>query len=924
MGECLNDETVADLMEGRLDASAVADVTRHIDRCTDCRRIVADVALSLEVEGAEAAEADGSSTAPLPRGARVGRYVIVECIGAGAMGVVYAARDPDLGRRVALKVLRPDGAGGEASRGARERLLREAQAMAQLSHPNVITIYDVGTFENRVFLAMELVEGGTLGDWLRASARSWRDVVDVFRRAGYGLQAAHAAGLVHRDFKPDNVLVGADGRVQVTDFGLARSAGEALSDKSGREDAPDLPVTMTRTGALVGTPAYMAPEQLAREVADCRSDVFSFCVAFYEALHGERPFWGANLEELARAIERGNVRAAPAGARVPAWLRRVVVRGLRASPAQRYGAMRDLLDALDAGLSRTRRSVYGAALAGAVVAGAGLFVALSIVRGHARHANPAGSGPSTSSAAASLFPTAITDGPPPKSTSAEALAEYARALQKIRDGDMVRSGLEHVTELDPSLAAAHLRFALTRFSGFWELPVEARGHLAKAVEGRQALTEKDALLLRAAQAWIQNQPADATSYAHFMDQALERFPLDAEVAYFAAAAQLEKGDRAAGAALLDRAIALDPAFGLAYGVRGDELAYDGAFAQARELLERCEHSAPAARLCPEERALIDQQQGDCEDLERVAQRLVARDPSDQSGYWWLASASYAVGRPLETVRELLRQRVARLAPLLKARFELTGLWSLAILSGDFDEARARALELEQNVATDPAMVLHGHAAWMWSSASAESGRTSEAASKAQEFLRRRGAWTAEPRHDDYAMMRDPTPRLLVAAREGGLMSPGSVQEERARWLQSWGAVVPELSRPFLWLHGYAAAAETRDDAATALTEEPKYGMPAFTPFVAGDAYIGKVYLLADRPAEALPYLRRATRACIGVESPVQHTQAHLALAQALVATGVREEACAPLQVVLDRWGRAKPRSVTADKARALARSVGCP
>jgi serine/threonine-protein kinase len=409
-----------------------------------------------------------------------------------------------------------------------------------------------------------------------------------------------------------------------------------------------------------------------------------------------------------------------------------------------------------------------------------------------------------------------------------------------------------------------------------------------------------------------------------MDQALERYPLDAEVAYFAASAQFEKGDRAAGATLLDRVIALDPAFGLAYGVRADELAYDGAFAQARALLDQCESSAPAATLCPQERALIDQQQGDCADLERVAQQLIARNPSDDAGYWWLASASEALGRPLETVGELLRQRVERMAPLPKPRFELFHLWSLAVLRGDFDEARAQANALERSVASDPAMLLHGRAAWMWAAASSESGRKSDAARKAQEFLRRRAAWTADPRHDDYAIGKDPTPRLLVAARDGALLSPAATEEERERWLHSWGAFVPDLSRPFLWLHGYAAAADTADDAVRALAEEPKYGIPKFTPFAAGDAYVGNVYLLAGRPVDALPYLRRATRACIGLESPLQHMQAYLALAEALIATGARDEACAPLHVVLDRWGRARPRSITADRARALARSLGCP
>jgi WD40 repeat protein/tRNA A-37 threonylcarbamoyl transferase component Bud32 len=276
------------------------------------------------------------------------------------MGIVYMARDPVLGRKVALKLLRADSAAVRL-RGGRARLLREAQAMAQLSHPNVIVVHDVGVSADRVFLAMELVEGGTLKEWLRATGgRTWREVVRVFRAAGEGLAAAHAAGLVHRDFKPDNVLVGRDGQVRVTDFGLVRASLESLSASDG-VDAPlqHLVELVTVSGALVGTPAYMAPEQLARGKADVRSDVFAFCVSFYEGLYGERPFTAPTIAELSQAIARGVIRPAPAAARVPPWLRRIVVGGLHADPARRAQSVRALLDAIDARLGRVPRGASG-------------------------------------------------------------------------------------------------------------------------------------------------------------------------------------------------------------------------------------------------------------------------------------------------------------------------------------------------------------------------------------------------------------------------------------------------------------------------------------------------------------------------------------------------------------------------------------
>jgi tetratricopeptide (TPR) repeat protein len=317
----------------------------------------------------------------LDRGAAVGRYVVLDRIGAGGMGVVYAAYDPELDRRVAIKLLRPDRFGSEAGR---LRLLREAQALARLTHPNVVAVYDAGTLGERVFVAMELVEGETLRQWLGAGPRSWREVLDRFLPAGRGLAAAHAAGLVHRDFKPENVLLGRDGRVRVVDFGLAKALADAAEEPpAGGEEAEGsggaLVTPLTEWGVVLGTPAYMAPEQLRGTAADARSDQFSFCVALYEALYGERPFAGDGPRALAEAVTRGAVREAPAGTRVPGWLRAVVLRGLKVSPEERYPTMDDLLRDLERDPDAVRRRWLAAAaiviLAGAVFGSLGYFQA---------------------------------------------------------------------------------------------------------------------------------------------------------------------------------------------------------------------------------------------------------------------------------------------------------------------------------------------------------------------------------------------------------------------------------------------------------------------------------------------------------------------------------------------------------------------
>ncbi len=376
---CVPESILIEFAAGELAADARPALDAHLAACSVCLGALAvwrERSMDRSLEGAQLATrpsaSDGELEAPLVSGARVGRYIVLEAVGAGAMGTVYAALDPELDRRVALKVLRSRATTEEL----RARLLREAKAMARIIHPDVITVYDVGTRGKQLFVAMEFVKGGTLRGW-SAPARGWRTVLEKYIRAGRGLAFAHAAGVVHRDFKPDNVLVGDDERVRVTDFGLARAVEDdanALRSFPSAEGAP-IDATLTRTGAIVGTPAYMAPEQICGAPASPASDMFSFSVALYEALYGERPFAGANLAALYAAASEGAVRPAPATSSVPRRLRRVVLRGLRAAPEERYANMAALLDALEAAVRfrASRLVAIGAALA--LVAALGVWAA---------------------------------------------------------------------------------------------------------------------------------------------------------------------------------------------------------------------------------------------------------------------------------------------------------------------------------------------------------------------------------------------------------------------------------------------------------------------------------------------------------------------------------------------------------------------
>lgn len=306
----------------------------------------------------------------LPKVPISGRYRIERRIATGGMGVVYAGRDLELGRPVALKLIRPR---AESPR-AQDRFVREARAMAKLRHPSVVTVYDLGKVGDQYFIVMELVEGGTLTEWLKAEPRTWRQIVPLFLQAAQALAAAHAAGIVHRDFKSENVLLDSDGRVRVTDFGVVRLLG--VADEPRAEGAPAAVAGATGSVGVVGTPGYIAPEVLADEEVDARADQFTFCVALYAALYGRRPF-KVDPESSPLYETLGELQPAPPGA-TPRWLHPIIVRGLSREPSDRWPTISALTAEIDRHLgssdripSRSRRwqlvaLSLAAALAGAV------------------------------------------------------------------------------------------------------------------------------------------------------------------------------------------------------------------------------------------------------------------------------------------------------------------------------------------------------------------------------------------------------------------------------------------------------------------------------------------------------------------------------------------------------------------------------
>lgn len=292
-----------------------------------------------------------------PSAVRIGRYEVADRIGAGSMGVVYSARDPDLGRLVALKIL--SSPRSEDLR-HRQRLVSEARVLARLSHPNVVQIHEVGIHDGALFLALELVEGETLQAWQRRGDRRWPELLSAYVDAARGLAAAHGVGVVHRDIKPSNILVGIDGRVRVADFGLARDAEETPAGATAGSHA-GAHAGSTHTGPVVGTPAYMSPEQARGREVDARSDQFSLCVALFEALYGIRPFDTHELHRLTRLDPAALRRLVPRDSAAPRWLFKLLLRGLDPEPARRYPDLGALLEALHETPRRAaRRRIFGA------------------------------------------------------------------------------------------------------------------------------------------------------------------------------------------------------------------------------------------------------------------------------------------------------------------------------------------------------------------------------------------------------------------------------------------------------------------------------------------------------------------------------------------------------------------------------------
>jgi tetratricopeptide (TPR) repeat protein len=879
-------------------------------------------------------EGDGAANDGAPE--RIAHFVLEERIGEGGMGVVHRARDESLRRTVALKLLR-DTSGNEERR---QRFLREARSAAAITHPNVAVVYEVGEAEGRVFIAMELVAGESLRARLargRVDATAARDLALQIAR---GLAAAHDEGIVHRDLKPENVMITPGGTVKLLDFGLAKTgAAEGRGGPTTAALAETETVVTSEGGGLLGTPPYMSPEQAMGEPVDARSDVFSFGILLYELLSGARPFDGPSIRAVLVAIARDE--APPLRARVPGvdeGMAAVVARCLAKAPAARFADAGEIVAALGAGVSpaattesRTdvaplTRGAVRPERTGTTRLAAGALAAVVLVAGGwwVTHRGAGTDAPATvtmASAASSATPaatsTAMTDFPPPKTNNAEAAAEYAGALQAFRDATIIAGcqKLERAFKLDPNFAAAHLRYLV--YCNYPPGPsVEMRRSFAVASQYRASLSERDAGLLGVVERETLPDAPDRDEAARRARALVSRWDHDAELAVVAGLRLTYSGEFDGALAELDRAVVLDDHFAYALHQRANvESTLGDADAEVASA-ERCLAISPAAASCARREAEVFAFRGQCDELERAARAAAAGEPGSPVAHAFLGYALAARRAPVGAIRDVLESD--KVPEEDRAQTAANHEVSLGIYSGDLAAALAAATEDERlgrkqdRRYRDVAIIQLAE----------EIGDRPKAVQAAEGFLR--DVASAGPGVDAVS--------LSVALAE--LRLANKISEPEFLRQRDAGAKVDTAAAPIgrddAWIDFHARPAWTPEQAREALAALPRFpgGLPRTVPEMGGQAVqeepIGRAYLLAGDLDGAVLHLRRATAGCAVLGGLRSRIVAHEELGEALAAKGDTDGACAELRTVLGYWGSAKPRSVTADRARDRMRRLSCP
>jgi serine/threonine-protein kinase len=528
---------------------------------------------------------------------------------------------------------------------------------------------------------------------------------------------------------------------------------------------------------------------------------------------------------------------------------------------------------------------------------------------------------SASSSAPEAASTAVTDLPDPPTANAEALAEYRAAMQGFRDGvGSFDARLKRVVERDPKIAASWLRIA---YFTFQLSPTDARAAYAKAVEHRALLTERDRMLLRALEPWIVWQPPNLDERQRRFDEMYRRYPGDAEISFYVAGVSRSNWLSEEHLAPLDRAVVIDPKFANAWWQLGQQHAYLGDLSRARAALDRCLDISGAATACLWNRIVIDEVEGRCEAVESDARRWTTVDASDPLGWYALGAALYARGRPITAVEEALRKAENLIPAADRPREAETNAIRIAFAQGDFAAVEKHARALDAIVDAAAGEPEHQTSARAMVDALVESGRVTEAARYAGRYLQRRELWAPDSFAEDFAVANDVVLKMLLVQRKAGSIDGATFDRRRDEWVSSWQRRLQGKAGAYALLHGWAATAETKDDATRGVEALGSMPLPAFAPKTMGPSFIGHTYLLAGRNAEALPLLERGAASCQALDLPYPYVRTLLWVGQAREANGDKAGACRAYASVVERWGKARPRSITADEARARMTALRC-
>jgi eukaryotic-like serine/threonine-protein kinase len=860
---------------------------------------------------------------------RIAHFRILGRLGSGGMGVVHRAEDETLRRTVALKVL----AGGESDGDRRLRFLREARSAAAITHPNVATVYQVGESQGCIYIAMELVDGESLRSWLDRGPVDAARARDLALQIARGLAAAHEHGIVHRDLKPENVMVTGAGGVKLLDFGLAKGAPD-----SGRAGPGVDTLVTAESGLVMGTPAYMSPEQALGKTVDVRSDVFSFGTVLYEMLCGARPFPGDTGGILLVAIVRDPFLPLPEHVqRADPALAAVVARCLAKAPDDRFADARELVAALGGGASPkavtiSRMDVAPVAASTPTRSGAprrpaawlrsialaalvllGLLTTAWLVLVPRLHRPDVVVAPASPEAAADARPIRLMDLPAPKTDSKRALAEYERAMSDFYDATRSpQTGFGIAVQEDPSFAAAHLR---ETFRYAHPIPMSFRD----AMRYRDRLDDRDREILHAEEPLDAREVSDfAESERRFEALAKER-PRDEEILLALGRVQSLR-EPGAGLATFQRLAALDPGMAraeLEIGLSLEQLGWpDDALAHYR----KCSEISPQAGLCILQEGIVASRGGHCDLLASAVRRSMLSN--DIFTPLYRLDAALTTGEPRPNADAIAETLVLHpldtvIGPGLAGAKRVQFHAEIALWFGDFAGGmplfEQATRDAQENV--EATMAFPGfHQELVVAEEMSDEARARELLAR---YVARRGS---EPADWDALALR--------AMRLHRALPEASLEKLRDRWRQEL-ARYPDSTAFWQWFRFDAAWALSPEEARSALAMTA-----ASEPWPASldlddHAILGHLLLLAERPAEAAAHLEQAALACVIYRTYTAYvptgfvTRAAFDLGKAREALGDAAGACDAYGRVMSRWGDAKPRSLTADGARARMKVLAC-